>query len=255
MDKELIDIQEYIGTLSKNVQDNVTIVKAPNDNPYLLHGSINGNIKEFIPRLAERPLMDKDNNILEDRTVPRIHVSDFLMGCFEGISELQWYAIDDVTPPDEYKGGWYIYRIPYHYALLPNETLLPDQKTSNEHWLVPYNKQHGRYRGEIIAKLILDYREIINRNQGKSSVTLVFLLEITKGELKIHPGNFKLYGKGYYEVRYDITKKTKIKGFSRVFQDKVSVLEISKEEYLSRKQIPAPNLLQGKSNISKSFDW
>ena len=57
MDKELIDIQEYIGTLSKNVQDNVTIVKAPNDNPYLLHGSINGNIKEFIPRLAERPLI------------------------------------------------------------------------------------------------------------------------------------------------------------------------------------------------------
>ena len=255
MDKELIDIQEYIGTLSKNVQDNVTIVKAPNDNPYLLHGSINGNIKEFIPRLSKRPLMDEDNNILEDRTVPRIHVSDFLMGCFEGMPELHLYAMDGVTTPDEYKGGWYIYRIPYHYALLPNEVLLPDQKTSNEHWLVPYNKQHERYRGEIIAKFILDYREIINRNKGKSNVTLVFLLEITKGELKVHPGNFKRYGKGYYEIRYDITKETKTKGFSRVSQDKVSVLEIGKEEYLSRKQIPAPNLLQSKKGIFKSFDW
>ena len=51
MDKHLTDIEEYVGNQKPKVRKNIEIVKANPDYPYMLHGSVNGNIKEFVPDL------------------------------------------------------------------------------------------------------------------------------------------------------------------------------------------------------------
>ena len=83
----LNDIEEYLNNQKPKVRKNIEIVKANPDYPYMLHGSVNGNIKEFVPRLAERP------GPKEDKTVPRVHVSDSVIGCVEGMNELVWHLM------------------------------------------------------------------------------------------------------------------------------------------------------------------
>ena len=146
--KHLTDIEEYVGNQKPKVRKNIEIVKANPDYPYMLHGSVNGNIKEFVPRLAERP------GPKEDKTVPRVHVSDSVIGCVEGMNELVWYLMYGYSgygsnEKVDFKNGWYIYKLPFEYCLKPNEELVYDVGWSNEHWLVPYNKETKKYKGEI----------------------------------------------------------------------------------------------------------
>ena len=138
--KHLTDIEEYVANQKPKVRKNIEIVKANPDYPYMLHGSVNGNIKEFVPRLAERP------GPKEDKTVPRVHVSDSVIGCVEGMNELVWYLMYGYNAYGsnekvDFKNGWYIYKLPFEYCLKPNEELVYDAGWSNEHWLVPYNKE------------------------------------------------------------------------------------------------------------------
>ena len=42
----LNDIEEYVANQKPKVRKNIEIVKANPDYPYMLHGSVNGNIKE-----------------------------------------------------------------------------------------------------------------------------------------------------------------------------------------------------------------
>ena len=43
----LNDIEEYLNNQKPKVRKNAEIVKANPDYPYMLHGSVNGNIKEI----------------------------------------------------------------------------------------------------------------------------------------------------------------------------------------------------------------
>ena len=113
-DKEYKQIEAFLERQKPKVRANVTIIEAEEDYSYMLHGSINDNIKVFTPRLAERYAKGS-----EDRTVDRIHVSETLVGCIMGMDELTGYLQYNVGEEEAevFKGGWYIYAIAYKYAL------------------------------------------------------------------------------------------------------------------------------------------
>lgn len=149
--------------ISKNkkpkVRNNAEIVKAPEDYPYMLHGSIDPSIKKFTPRLSERYAKG-----MEDRTVMRVHVSESIVGCIFAMDELTDIMLYNTTEEESevFKGGWYIYAIPYKYALKPNHMLVHDSVRTSETWLVPYSKETKEYKGEIIAKLFVETMHVVN---------------------------------------------------------------------------------------------
>lgn len=204
----LKDIEYFVSKQKKKVRDNVEIIEANKQYPYMLHGSINGNIKAFKPRLAERYAKG-----YEDRTVDRVHVSDHLMGCIEAMNELLMYLLygayyEGMSKKEErymaetYKGGWYIYAIRYDYCLKPNEKLVFDQNITNEHWLVNYNSYTKKYIGEKIAKLILISYYVQNVGANSGNGQSIYILEITDKSLKLEKdGEYLL--PGYYEIIYN----------------------------------------------------
>lgn len=261
MDKEFEEITAFLAAQKPKVRKNVSIVKAPEDYPYMLHGTINGKIKEFVPRLAERYAKG-----MEDRSVNRVHVSDAVMGCFEGMSDLLFYLQYGVYGPDEeenkfmeetYKNGWYVYRLDYNYCLKPNDVILYDQLKSNEHWLVPYNDKTKTYKGKIIAKMILTEFSITNiglKNDGYGKVKVVFLLEVLSDAVKITPNEKKVYTPGYYEITYIDMQDGK---YNKISDDLVKVRRLTESEYRKEKTSIAPDLLLRRKTdvIKNAFNW
>lgn len=258
----LNDIEEYLNNQKPKVRKNIEIVKANPDYPYMLHGSVNGNIKEFVPRLAERP------GPKEDKTVPRVHVSDSVIGCVEGMNELVWYLMYGYNAYGsnekvDFKNGWYIYKLPFEYCLKPNEELVYDMGLSNEHWLVPYNKETKKYKGEIIAKLIVS--EVKYQNTGiedgkRSKVIYEYLLEIMSDKVKITPDS-EPYLPGYYKITYFARLGIKIPDNydpSTYTPEMCQVERISQSEYNGTKKRIAPDLFANLGfidKLKKSFTW
>ena len=168
-DKEYKQIESFLEKQKPKVRANAKIIEAEEDYPYMLHGSINDNIKVFTPRLAERYAKGQ-----EDRTVDRVHVSETLVGCIMGMDELTGYLQYNTGEEEAevFKGGWYIYAIPYKYALQPNVNLVHDAGRSNEVWLVPYSKETKEYKGEIIAKVFLETMSYANLGMDENKNTL-----------------------------------------------------------------------------------
>lgn len=256
--KHLADIEEYVGNQKPKVRKNIEIVKANPDYPYMLHGSVNGNIKEFVPRLAERP------GPKEDKTVPRVHVSDSVIGCVEGMNELVWHLMYGYSgygsnEKVDFKNGWYIYKLPFEYCLKPNEELVYDVGWSNEHWLVPYNKETKKYKGEIIAKLIVSEVKYTNIgiDGGKiSDVVYEYLLEVMSDKVKIDYYSEPCLP-GYYRIRYFPRLDSKTLE-SKYIPEMCQVERISQSEYNGTKKRIAPDLFANLGfidKLKKSFSW
>lgn len=215
-------------------------------------------LKRFIPRLAERP------GPKEDKTVPRVHVSDSVIGCVEGMNELVWHLMYGYSgygsnEKVEFKNGWYIYKIPFDYCLKPNVELVYDMDWSNEHWLVPYNKETKKYKGEIIAKLIVSEVKYTNIGiaGGKiSDVMYEYLLEIMSDKVKISPDSEPSLP-GYYRIRYFPRLDSKTLE-SKYIPEMCQVERISQSEYNGTKKRIAPDLFTNLGfidKLKKSFSW
>lgn len=163
----------------------------------------------------------------------------------------------------EFKNGWYIYKIPFEYCLKPNEELVYDMGLSNEHWLVPYNKETKKYKGEIIAKLIVS--EVKYQNTGiedgkRSKVIYEYLLEIMSNKVKINPDD-EPYLPGYYKITYFARLGIKIPDDydpSKYIPGMCQVERISQSEYNGTKKRIAPDLFANLGfidKLKKSFAW
>lgn len=252
-DREYKQIESFLEKQKPKVRANAKIIEAEEDYPYMLHGSINDNIKVFTPRLAERYAKGQ-----EDRTVDRVHVSETLVGCIMGMDELTGY-LQYNTGEEEvevFKGGWYIYALPYKYALQPNVNLVHDANRSSEVWLVPYSKETKEYKGEIIAKVFLETMSYANLGLDENKNTLrkyitTYIVEVLNKSIKIDQSSNKQYPKGCYKV--EITRTTD-KGHHVNYsfnEDLVRVGKIDREEY-NKKKVMAPKMLYKNKTF---FNW
>lgn len=253
-DKEYKQIESFLEKQKPKVRANAKIIEAEEDYPYMLHGSINDNIKVFTPRLAERYAKGQ-----EDRTVDRVHVSETLVGCIMGMDELTGYLQYNTGEEEAevFKGGWYIYALPYKYALQPNVNLVHDANRSSEVWLVPYSKETKEYKGEIIAKVFLETMSYANLGLDENKNTLrkyitTYIVEVLNKSIKIDQSSNKQYPKGCYKV--EITRTTD-KGHHVNYsfnEDLVRVGKIDREEYNKKKKVMALKMLYKNKTF---FNW
>lgn len=164
------ELEKFLSLLPGSVRDGLYPVS--NDDfeyPYMLHVSIDRKIKEFVPSVTRRTA----NN--EDRTVARISTAPTLLGCFAGYMK---GVSDSLYPDNGWRGGWYVYALPFKQALVPNKKLLFDQKTTDEHWLVTYNQETINYPAEIIAKCF--YKEVVAlpRTKGWPAYRVKLAIEV-----------------------------------------------------------------------------
>lgn len=254
-DKEYKQIEAFLEKQKPKVRANAKIIEAEEDYPYMLHGSLDDNIKAFTPRLSDRYAKG-----FEDRTVDRVHVSETLVGCIMGMDELSDYLKYNMFTEEErelFKGGWYVYAIPYKYALKPNVNLVYDSGRSNEVWLVPYSKETKEYKGEIIAKVFLESMSYANLGMDENKNTLrkyitTYIVEVMSKSIKIDQSSNKQYPKGYYKV--EITRTTDNGHFVQhsFNEDLVRVQKIDREEHSKKKKVMAPKMLYKNKTF---FNW
>lgn len=218
-------MREHLRNFPKHVRENVEVVEA--EYPLALHISRNPNIREFYPMVSKRGLTD------EDRTIPRVCVGRTLWGCIVGYSAL----ISDFETPesDEWLGGYVIYGLPHKLKLKPNAELLPDISQSDEEWIVGFDNAHRSITPKKLGK-IFAYRVAMSRNGNQSTlydVTIFLELSTTiPSPLPVLPEHALVAG--YW--------KLEITGVDDdVYWDpsKITIHEITKEEYYAKKKLSA----------------
>lgn len=190
----LKEIKDYVDLLPEKVSKNVSIIsKEELGQDFFLHISPeNMSRKSYIPWISKRQTEK------EDRTTPRITVSDYLYGCIVGYLSLLSDAYDYPNVSDNKKRqGVYIHQIEFDYALKPNNKLVFDQSRSNEHWLITYDLDTKEYKGKVIGKLfITEITTKIIANQH-SNIEYKLAIEINKDEGVKFSTNIFL-NKGYW---------------------------------------------------------
>lgn len=225
-------ISSFIECLADRVKANVTVVDSSSlAYPHMLH--LTPEKKPiYVPRIGVR------QHLSEDRTTPRVTVADTLIGCFIGYAafynqfiESTAYVNNKKTP---FNNGLYLRKIPFKYAIKPNNKLVYDQSVTNEHWLVNYSPETAEYASEEIGVLFLSEMTFTARSGASPSVFSSFFLHV---EEEINLSSSVTVGPGYYSLTLERSENL-------TFNSKrlVSVVEISKEAFMERKVIAADKL-------------
>lgn len=183
------ELEASIELMTDKVKNNITIIDANElKYPFMYHVGAEKN-PTYIPRIGQRQ-SDK-----EDRTVPRVTVSTSLIGCILGYSMLM-YNFFNLPDTRDNKGGLYIHRVPFEYALKPTSKLTY-VRWSDEHWLTTYNKDTVTYKGQCIGKLIV--KEVLCKpiRDSYPDYTVKALLELTapmpfSSHQELNPGYYLL---------------------------------------------------------------
>ena len=151
-------MQQFLERIAAHQLDNLSIVEPVEKFPVLLHISRDKNIKEFIPAVSPRTMKK------EDRSIPRICTAPHLFGCFVGYSA----ATSDFGAERSaaWKGGYYIYALPFTLAVAPSKKILPDVNETSERWIVGYDDAHRKIKPTIVGKCFLHSVTTIGLNDG-----------------------------------------------------------------------------------------
>lgn len=159
----------------------------------------------------------------EDRTVPRITVSDTLAGCIIGHSmvDAETLAVPYRRSPD-FLNGFYIRSLDFDVALKPNAKMVYDQPATNEHWLVGYDQDHQVYTSRVIGQFYVPEITSITKPDKLNDVIMTLRIRVKEAlwltaSQQLEPG--------YYECKFLLNHKTTYK--HRVDQIK----PISQSEY------------------------
>lgn len=212
--------------LNKNILKNVKIEENKED---LYHLTLIRQ-KKLIPNVSKRA------GSLEDNTIPRIHTSNSLVGCIWGYAAMQWDMINLAPNKDRvgfgynkngilYKGGYYLYKIPYKYSVTPNKSLVPDVMRTNEKWLVTYNKDTLEYIPELVGKIIPTQITHTTNKDHYPTELVEIVIELTQ-EMRINKEN--TVGPGYYRIKLS--------------EDGETIKKITKSEYGEHKSLKASML-------------
>lgn len=239
-------MENFLSLLPDKVKKGVKVVTAAElGMDHLLHISTNGKIKEFIPFITQRSVDS------EDRSVPRVCTAPTLLGCLIGYG----IASDDfLNPPesrDSYKGGWYIYGLPFEKAIKPAPSLLEDQRCGDEHWLVTYNTDTRVYAPVMIGKCF--YKEITALGVSNDiPIRRVKMLVEIAADIPVKLGASITLTKGYWEIEGD---EPVLKSDSWKNDKAYTVTEIDKETYNGSKKLSADLLSFSNPVKLTSFNW
>lgn len=228
------DFENKIQLLHNKVIKNTTTITSDELNyPFLLHIA-KIKFKELTPNISRKAGVNEDN------TVPRVHCSVNLLGCIIGYAELIFDTLDmDIYYKEDrtlFKGGYYVYTIPFTYALKPNSKLVYDSLESNEHWLVTYNQHTKTYKPNFVDKMFITNMNVIpDINNSKSWVCTIYLsvsniLPITKDIV---------LNKGYYslEIKFINNKvKYEVLGYKTIDKTEFEKERIVRTDMLSFKE-------------------
>jgi hypothetical protein len=165
--------------------------------PYMFHISKNPKIKEFIPFIGRR------QGESEDRTIPRITVAPYLIGCMIGYADVEKdFMLNKERDKEKSKipflGGWKIYGFKYDGALKPTKKLVYDAKNSDECWLTTYNEATQRYVASVVGEFF--YKSITFQardkdpwSEGEFYLKTTTLLPFTKRHI-LQPGFYRIRG-------------------------------------------------------------
>jgi len=192
--EERKEFDRAIELLPDSVSKGLKVV-SPSDLPAgtLYHISTNHNIPTFIPCVSKRTMEG------EDRTVPRVCVSPDVLKAMLGYGAVY----SDFQDWDEKKqrlknnAYWMIYRFDFDLAIRPVKRLLPDQRDTDEHWLITYSKKTREYKPTKIGKLkMVGYSTQYKNGQMVDRLELV--IEVTGSEILFSDG--VLLTKGFYKL-------------------------------------------------------
>lgn len=226
--------QEYVKLQNDKVKRNIKEVTNESlGQSFLLH--IDGKTPNyFIPMMPRRAAPSEDN------TVPRVTVSDTLLGCIIGYSAVSHDFHTQKT------NGLYINKIDFDYCLQPSTKLVYDADITNEHWLVTYNKDTIKYKPVTIGKMFV-HKITYDRSAGNTLTdeTAEILIEI-EDNIKIKFSESIMLSKGYYRAIIDMTHWE---------EDKLKVNKISAVEYAKHKNVSASMLDNMAVNIPLYTHW
>jgi len=228
---ELQDLHRYLELWPAAIGNNVEILTSSNSAGITFHISTNTKLKNFEPRVSRRT-MNK-----EDRSVPRISTAGTLNGCLSGYASAL-YDWEDADHAD-WAGGWKIYAIEYDVALKPNKKILGDAESTEEIWLVSYNKDHVRYQAKPIGEIFFTEvsRRVATNNKTLRKVAVKAYVRIADG-YQMPLNKTTVLRAGYYQLTYnDWFQAMDL----RNPQD-ILVLPITSGDYSSYKKLGAGNL-------------
>jgi len=179
-------LDTILGLQPKEVQNNITVIGKDELTIPLLHIAIK-------PFAYLQPILSRSSMAKENRTLPRVHAAEDLLGCFIGYGYKR--LVNDLTERDvnksklqfgkeiaTYKGGFYIHELNFDYCLKPTKALVPDVEDSRERWLVTYDQSTVKYPAEIIGLIVLQSYQIETNTETKGGrdSSLTFLIKANK---------------------------------------------------------------------------
>lgn len=189
------EMDEFIRLLPDSTGAGLTVV-TPAEIPegQLMHISKNGKIKTFTPSVTSRTASK------EDRSVPRVSTAPSLLGCLAGYAAAKWDVLNNWQGNNkDFKGGWYIYNLPFEFALKPVPKLLVDQKATDEHWLVTYSVDTRHYDPSIIGKFFYESITSLVRSNDNPFMMCTMKIEVFPGQ-KVHFAKGVILTEGYWSV-------------------------------------------------------
>jgi len=206
---------------------------------FLLHISKNKAIKTMVPYITTRTAPG------EDRSIPRICVSPSIAACIVGYDTTiaDWRdaleGTDRKGNPIPWVGGWYLYALPFDYALEPSPKLLPAVTATDERWLVSYSPTTHSYRPILIGKLF--YSTVQYRGESfRQHTSIEIYLELHGGvnvpfcnTLKLSPGYWRVVSqtlcgvKNFKQVTAEVAQKLTQEEYDAVKAPIASLLSIS----------------------------
>lgn len=195
-----MSIEEINDTLSKQlpvIKPNVKIL-TPKDvgfNYLLRIDTEKKTGKKFFPRIANT---QADS---EDRTLPRIVGSPYILGCI--------IAVPSINPNYRFQitNGFYIHELAFEYCLQPSKKLVFDADSTNELWLITYNKDTVKYTSKLSGELLVKEYIITPYSEDKKNVyqkcRITVLVNVIKKDGLWFNKKIKLE-QGYYSVTFNI---------------------------------------------------
>ena len=223
--QEVKKLESIMDTYNDKVKQNVEIVTPETvGQDYLMHVSIDTNIRRFIPQVSAR------GGVNENRMVPRVHVCPTLLGCFIGYAStaFEFHGLASNGKKDEngYKGGFKVYGIPFGAALKPNGRMVYDALMSGEHWLVPYSEDTVEYIPFTAAKCFYVSVKHIARSGKVPTMVGELFVEVVHPDGIAFSKNIHL-AKGCWKIEGPMPENTKSFETDKAF----SVTKIDKSEY------------------------
>lgn len=238
MSTPMQDWKAYAKLLSDKITDHITpVLRKDIFGQNLYHISTNPKIKTFIPQVSARTL-DK-----EDVRVPRICTAPTLLACFVGYGSL-WADFYSGTKDS---GRWTIYGFDFDLGFVAGKKLLPDQATTDEHWLLTYSKATGEYVPKKLG--LIKAVACKSRKVGDTTVNdIEFVVEVRSDG--IYWNRDQLLERGYWHV---VVSNWKDSDPTRRLRDTTcTVTALDRKQY---DQLAGEKLSMLEYEVPKSAQW